>query len=240
MKNEKKSFRDTKNELKSWLIKKNIDEIYKLIDNEELKKYVSPLFSCFYNSNELLRFKAVTLMGIVVSKIAEEDMEDAKIIIRRFMWNLNDESGGIGWGSPEAFAETLARSKNLARIYNRILISYINPDGNYLELESLQEGILWGIARFASVNPELAVEGIDFLEMFLKSKNYKLRGLSLLGLSCFRNFIKIEIPSHLVDNRESITVFSGIELIDLKINELATAYLSNNKKTILPFQNYEI
>jgi len=53
-------------------------------------------------------------MGRVVSSLAEKDMESARVVMRRLMWNLNEESGGIGWGCPEAMGETMARSAPLA------------------------------------------------------------------------------------------------------------------------------
>ncbi|MEA3417440.1 MAG: hypothetical protein U9R02_15080 [Thermodesulfobacteriota bacterium] len=53
-------------------------------------------------------------MGVVVSNLADHDMESARVIMRRLIWNLNDESGGIGWGSPEAMGEIMARNNRLA------------------------------------------------------------------------------------------------------------------------------
>ena len=66
------------------------------------RRVVNPLFSFLYHGNPMVRWRAVTAMGRVVSRQAENDMASAQNIIRRLMWNLNDESGGIGWGSPEA------------------------------------------------------------------------------------------------------------------------------------------
>jgi len=94
---------------------------------------INPLFSFLYNNDEQVRWRTVTAFGAVVAKLADEDMEAARIIMRRLMWNLNDESGGIGWGSPEAMGETLARHEGLAKEYARILLSYARQDGNYLE-----------------------------------------------------------------------------------------------------------
>jgi hypothetical protein len=76
--------------------------------------------------------------------------------MRRMIWNLNDESGGIGWGSPETMGESMACHNRLAGEYHRILVSYIRPDGNFLEHPELQKGLLWGLARLAAVQPELA------------------------------------------------------------------------------------
>ncbi|MBU2622772.1 MAG: HEAT repeat domain-containing protein, partial [Proteobacteria bacterium] len=102
-------------------------------------------------------------MGDVVSSVADADIESARVVMRRLMWNLNDESGGIGWGSPEAMGEIIARNMQLGEEFSRILISYINKDGNYLENEVLQQGVIWGIGRIAGVKPHLMRDSFVFL-----------------------------------------------------------------------------
>lgn len=44
-------------------------------------------------------------------------MEKACTVMRRLMWTLNDEFGGIGWGVPEAMGEIMVCHKGLAHIY---------------------------------------------------------------------------------------------------------------------------
>ena len=118
------------------------------------KRIVNALLPFLYSQDEIIKWRAVTLIGIFMAYLAEEDMEAARNVMRRFMWNLNDESGGIGWGSPEAMGEILARHEELAGEYAAILLSYADKDGNYLELPMLQRGLLWGIARFSEVAPQ--------------------------------------------------------------------------------------
>jgi hypothetical protein len=120
-------------------------------------------------------------MGHVVANLADKDLESARVIMRRMIWNLNDESGGIGWGSPEAMGESMAGHKRLAREYNRILVSYIRPDGNFLEHPQLQKGLLWGLARLASVRPEQVKDAGPFLMPFLESQDSEHRGLASLA-----------------------------------------------------------
>jgi len=45
--------------------------------------------------------------------------------------------------------EILAAHNGLAQEYAHILLSYAREEGNYLELEALQRGLLWGIGRLA-------------------------------------------------------------------------------------------
>lgn len=143
------------------------------------RQVVNPLFSFFYSTDEVIKMRAVMAMGAVVSRLAEEDMESARVIMRRLMWNLNDESGGIGWGSPEAMGEIMARNEKLAQEYHRILISYIREDGNYLEHEMLQRGVLWGLARLVSVRPALMKDAAPFLPPYMESADSDIRDLAV-------------------------------------------------------------
>lgn len=142
------------------------------------RQVVNPLFSFLYSLDDTIKWRAVSAMGAVIARLAEEEMESARIVMRRFIWNLNDESGGIGWGSPEAMGETMALSESLADEYATILISYIQPEGNYLEHEDLQSGVLWGIGRLAHARPERVVDAGAYLSAYMESTRPALRGLA--------------------------------------------------------------
>ena len=148
------------------------------------RQVINPLFSFLYNNDEQVRWRTVTVFGAVVAKLADEDMEAARIIMRRLMWNLNDESGGIGWGSPEAMGEILACHDGLAKEYAKVLMSYAMEEGNYLEHEILQRGLLWGIGRLSQVRPELVKDAATYLIPYLKSTDDTVRGLAawIMGL----------------------------------------------------------
>jgi hypothetical protein len=100
------------------------------------------------------------------------------------MWTLNDESGGIGWGSPEAMAEAMARHRGLAKEYISILFSYIREDGNFLEYEPLRRGALWGIRRLSQVYPELLkkLDAVKYIRPYSDSDDPLSRELSLQTL----------------------------------------------------------
>ena len=142
------------------------------------RQVVNPLFSFLYSLDEPIKWRAVSVMGAVIAGAAEENMESARIVMRRFIWNLNDESGGIGWGSPESMGEAMALNLSLADQYASILLSYINPDGNYLEHEDLQPGVLWGVGRLAHARPGHARDALPFLQPYLESDRPVLRGMA--------------------------------------------------------------
>jgi hypothetical protein len=142
------------------------------------RRVVNPLFAFFCDREALLRWRSVTAMGAVVAKLADENMESARVVMRRFIWNLNEESGGIGWGCPEAMGECMARSERLADEYAGMLISYLHPERNFIEHPALQEGVLWGIARLSHARPALMADCTELLTPFLGSPEAALRGLA--------------------------------------------------------------
>jgi hypothetical protein len=146
------------------------------------RKVINPLFSFLLSTDSKTKWATVTAFGAVVSHLAEQDMESARVIMRRMMWQLNDESGGIGWGCPEAMGEIIACHEGLAREYARVLISYIREDGNFLEHEPLQEGALWGIGRVAQVRPNWVRDAVPHLHPFLEARDATLRGLAAWAL----------------------------------------------------------
>ena len=119
------------------------------------RQAINPLISFLCDKDEDIKKKAVRAMGLIVSKLADHDIESARVIMRRLMWSLNDESGGIGWGAPEAMAEIMSKHEKLAEEYFKILISYSEPGKNYIENSALQESVRNGIKRLSKARPKL-------------------------------------------------------------------------------------
>ncbi|MCI5132084.1 MAG: HEAT repeat domain-containing protein [Candidatus Electrothrix sp. EH2] len=151
------------------------------------KDLVNALFFGICHAEEGIRWHAISVMGGAVARLAEQDMEEARIILRRMLWSLNDESGGIGWGAPEAMAESMCRHEGLADEYIHILISYMRPDGeeewqdgNFLEHEMLQQGLMWAMGRLAQCRKgHLLARGAEHdLPPYLDSSDAAVCGLA--------------------------------------------------------------
>jgi hypothetical protein len=184
------------------------------------KKVVNHLFSFLYSIDEIVKWRAVTAMGETVSLIAKEDIESARVVMRRLMWNLNDESGGIGWGSPEAMGEIMSRDARLGGEYNRILISYININGNYLENEDLRRGVLWGLWRIASSTPGLVKDSVEFLIPCLVSGDATLRGLAAIALGAIDPAEARRLLPPLKKDEAEIRIYSGGAMNNFKIKNI--------------------
>lgn len=207
-------------------------EILELIKDEEWeagleeicqlpeRKSINPLFSLFHSTDEVLKWRAITAMGAVVSHLAERDLESARVVMRRLMWNLNDESGGIGWGSPEAMGEIMARSRQLADEYAHILMSYADENGNYLEHEPLQRGVLWGLGRLAGERPDLVRRAEPSIIPFLRSQDPTIRGLAAWVLSTLGMEESSPGLTHLATDESEFQIFLDRRLVTRRVNDL--------------------
>jgi hypothetical protein len=191
------------------------------------RQVVNPLFSLLYHGEPLVRWRAVTSMGVVVSKMADKEREAARIVMRRFMWSLNDESGGIGWGSPEAMGEIMARHAGLACEYGCILVSYANPEGNYLEHPDLQKGLLWALGRLGRVRPEVVGQAVDFIKPHLQSPDRQLRGMAVWALRPFMDERSRSMLQPLLRDDQSFHVYTDNKLMDYTIKKLVVEALTN-------------
>jgi len=189
------SSRKIKEEVLALLASEDLEQIFRAARHYAEKDLVNPLFSALSRPEETVRWHAVSVFGQCLPRLADQDMEAARIVMRRFLWSLNDESGGIGWGVPEAMAEAILHHDGLAREYLHMLLSYLRPDGplehqdgNFLELPFLQRGLLWGIGRLASrLAPLLVSRGVvtDLLP-YLQSEDGEVRGLTAWALGRLR------------------------------------------------------
>ena len=222
----KRSGRDLKRKVLALLESDNFDQSLNDLCRLPARQVINPLFSFLLSSEEQIRWRAITAMGAVVARHAEEDMESARVIMRRLMWSLNDESGGIGWGAPEAMGEIVASHEGLAKEYAPILISYVREDGNFLEYGPLQRGAVWGIGRAAQVRPLLVRDAVPHLILFLKSSDATVRGLSawtlgLLGAEAART----ELEALLGDEAE-VPIYIDGRLMVRSVGDLAKEALA--------------
>lgn len=204
---------------------------------------VNPLFSALCSTSDMVRWHAIRAFGWIVPKIADDNMESARIIMRRFLWSLNDESGGIGWGVPEAMAEIMVRDDRLAQEYLHMLVSYMREDGpelfqdgNYLELPMLQRGLLWGIGRLCSARRQRMREigVVAELRGYLASGDPVVRGLAVWCLTMLADDSARQEVAALREDVSEVPIYLGDQLRIFTVNALVEKYLRNTDKKEQP------
>lgn len=132
-----------------------------------------------------LMHRAAKALGLTIARIAEKNPEAARNIMRRFMWHMNEDSGNIGWGIPDAFGETVAQSPFMAREYAHILLSYIMDLGmadNYCDNDALRRSCYWAIGRLAESRPDIVEKERPWLVKGLLDPDSLCRGYAAWAL----------------------------------------------------------
>lgn len=190
------------------------------------RQIINPLFASLCNQDELLKMRAVQVIGIVVAQLADQDRESARVIMRRLIWNLNDESGGIGWGCPEAMGEIMASHEGMAEEYAQILVSFIREDGNLLDYNLLLRGALWGVGRLAQARPHLLKDSVPSVRPYLASEDAPLRGFAAWALGSLRDASSASQLKSLLGDSSEITLYTQGQLKHCRVGELAAQALA--------------
>ncbi|NTV32830.1 MAG: HEAT repeat domain-containing protein, partial [Deltaproteobacteria bacterium] len=94
-------------------------------------------------------------------------------------------------------------------------------NGNYLEHEGLQRGLLWGIGRLSEKRPELVEGAIAFLLPYLESQDEVIRGLAVRLMGLLQ--VKEALPRlrRLKEDNSSLVTLVGNELTTVRVKDLA-------------------
>jgi HEAT repeat protein len=204
------------------------EAVCSLLENIPPRQAVTPLISALYSQDHRIRWNAITALATVLARMARDDMEHARTVMRRFIWSLNDESGGIGWGAAETMAEAMVLHEGLYNEYARILLSFIREDGNYLEYPPLRRGALWGIGRLGHVRPELLrkVGARRWLCDYLKDRDAQSRAFAARALGSLGDEQDAAALEKLVEQTDTVEIYMDGGLRHFTVGEIARTALA--------------
>jgi len=184
-----------------------------------------------YDPGSLLCWRAAEGIGAVADRLAGEDPEAVRVILRNLLWTVNEESGGIGWGAPQAMAEIICRRPGMFREFAPILLSLAGE-------VMLRRGVIWAAGRMAQADPDLVREAVPELTAFLGDpdpvvRGYTLRLLGILGQS--PDFARYR---HLLEDPGLIPLYQGGQLRETSVSALAAAVLRRPGQSPAAAPNY--
>lgn len=193
------------------------------------KALARALLAALCAAQEERRHRAAALLGQAVAGLAGRDLEKGRDILRRLFWSLNEESGSMGWGAPEALAEIMAVHEGLAREFACLLVSLATPGLNPLDNQALLGSVVWGLGRLAQAQPVVmaCLELGPALLPWLEAHDPRLRGLAAwaagqAGLSAARPAL-----AALARDPATLAVFSQGRLREATVGRLAQASLDS-------------
>lgn len=217
-------FRNLKKTVRDILSRPGWEEELFALD-ETLQTLVGPLFGMLLARDELVRWRAAEALGACADRMAQARMEQARVLMRQFMWRMNEESGNLGWGIPESMACAMARNERLAAEYHTILASYIYCDeacdGNYLDHAPLRTAVFWGLGRLAQVRPQLVEHAERFILCGLDDPDPGNRGLAAWTLGILRSADASGPLKNLVGDDAPVRLFRDGEVVEMSVGALA-------------------
>jgi hypothetical protein len=150
-------------------IKKTTGELLRKRDFQGLlalcdadRRYWQEVQFRLYDLDEVLRWSAIETVAKLMKKWWDLGKEEkVRIYIRTLFWSLNDESGGIGWSSPQTIAEIIMHNPVLIEPYGRMMIAHC------IDEPPLLKGCFWGIGRMGGlIRESVKVFQHEILEVF--------------------------------------------------------------------------
>lgn len=100
------------------------------------------LRACLYERDDNLKWPAIEAVGRLMKHWwANGEQKKVREYMRSLIWLLSDESGGIGWTSPQQIAEIIGGIPELGDPYGTMVIDRSLPE------PPLVQGGLWAIGR---------------------------------------------------------------------------------------------
>jgi hypothetical protein len=106
---------------------------------------------------------------------AGRGLEVVRESLRRTLWLMNDESGGLLWCGPQLMGAVLANVPALCDEYLALL-------GTFLEEEPFRVGTRWALWRIATVRPTPVADFAPDLVASLTDPDAAVRGHAALAL----------------------------------------------------------
>ncbi|RJO71513.1 MAG: hypothetical protein C4523_04070 [Myxococcales bacterium] len=160
----------------------------------------SPLIAFLFEPDLLLCWRAIEALGGVARATYADDPERWRNTLRRLLWHMNEESGGIIWLAPEAAASVLRAAPDLIAEYgNQLLSRYADSP--------FERGVRWAAAYLAPVAPELAMYWSETLSPSLENADAAIRGLTAAALKDVRSPAIESVLAKLRDDNAAVELY---------------------------------
>jgi hypothetical protein len=146
-------YKTMKQQVRDLLYQKDYDQLVELC--EKNRKVWTELRFRLYDMDEKIRCSAIEAVAQFMKYLWRKGrIEKVREYMRNLFWSLNDESGGIGWSSPQTIAEMIVNIPELLDPFGSMMVAHT------LDEPPLVKGGLWGIGRLGM----RAAESVEFFK----------------------------------------------------------------------------
>ncbi len=116
------------------------------------RKVFSVLVRLAYDKTTLIGWRSIRATGHVATLYVKNNYTFLRDAIRKLLWSLSDESGGIGWSAPEILGEIVSADP--------VKMSDVIPliaDIFSIDERVFRPGVLYALKRISEIQPESVV-----------------------------------------------------------------------------------
>ena len=177
-------------------------------------RLLSSLISLTYDRKSIISYRAIEAFGIVSKEIAKTKPELVRNAVGRLLWMIRDESGGIGWSSPEMLGEIVRNNPELFSDVAPVIMSFLDE-------EMLASGVLIAAGRIGEIKAELVAHAIPLILSYLQNPEPLLRGIAAWALGRMRVLEAESELEKLKNDSSLIAIYEEGELEEKTIGQIA-------------------
>lgn len=162
-----------KKDIKELLKEKQYDRLVRLSMAGGLS--IRDMISLTYDKKSIICWRAIETIGLITKEVTKRNPEIVRNTVGRLLWMIRDESGGIGWSSPEILGEIVRNNPELFSDVAPIIVSFHDEI-------MLRTGVLWAIGRMDRKVKGITKYATAVLIPHLHSPDKVLRGNAALAL----------------------------------------------------------
>ena len=201
-----------KEKVKTLLAQQNYDGLIQL--SYCGGRILSALISLTYDKKSLIAWRAIEAVGLISGEIAKTKPELVRNTVGRLLWMIRDESGGIGWSSPEMLGEIVRNNPEQFADIAPIIVSFLDED-------MLSAGVLRAIERIGGKDAELVRHSAPLILPYLHNSDPLLRGLAAWAIGWIGPAETVAELERLQGDGNKIIIYDEGELKEKTVGELA-------------------
>jgi hypothetical protein len=150
--------------------KADLDAVLAQEDHQELLviarrsagRVLRHLIGRLYSAEEIEKWRAVRALGSLAGNREIVTGEKLRELLRRFFWALNDESGAVPYGVPEAIGEVLAVRPELQEEFLPNLCAMVTEE-EMSQTGAIERGVFWALGRVGSPVARCSTEAAEIV-----------------------------------------------------------------------------
>jgi len=193
------------------------------------RKMFSVLVRLAYDKTTLIGWRSIRATGHVASLYVKNNYDFLRDAIRKLLWSLSDESGGIGWSAPEILGEIVSADPGKMSDVIPLIADIFS-----MEERVFRPGVLYALKRIGETKPEAVVpfESLvmrGLLEQDPLSRIYALELVQILKKKFspgdFREIISL--IENLRRDKSVAWIYRNDSFNDLEVSEMAELVYGN-------------